>query len=57
MFFDFRYGKTHNILITDNCICLCSNCHIFDQSTFFNENKEEIFREHAKILKKHNSNH
>jgi hypothetical protein len=45
-------GKLKNILIIDNCICLCSNCHILDQSTFFDENKEEIFREHAKIFKK-----
>ncbi|MFX1374513.1 MAG: hypothetical protein ACFFA0_01760 [Promethearchaeota archaeon] len=38
------------ILVEDNCICLCSNCHILDQSIFFNENKEEIVRKHRKIF-------
>ncbi|TFG11594.1 MAG: hypothetical protein EU531_11395 [Promethearchaeota archaeon] len=36
--------KLKNILIKDNCICLCSNCHILEQSTFFIENRKEIYR-------------
>lgn len=40
--------KLKKILLEDNCICLCSNCHILEQSTFFNENKEEIFKEYVK---------
>ena len=35
--------RIKSILINEDCICLCSNCHIMVQSTFFNENKEEIF--------------
>jgi len=42
--------KLKKILINDNCICLCSNCQIIEQSTFFNKNKEGIFREYVKIF-------
>ena len=31
------------ILKKEFCTCLCDNCHIMIQSTFFNENKAEIF--------------
>ncbi|MDX1798091.1 MAG: hypothetical protein R3255_05535 [Candidatus Lokiarchaeia archaeon] len=32
------------IISQENAICLCSNCHIMAQSTFYNENKKNIFR-------------
>ncbi|MFX1568389.1 MAG: hypothetical protein ACFFCV_08475 [Promethearchaeota archaeon] len=43
-FLNSDIDKLKKILLEDNCICLCSNCHILEQSTFFIENKKEIFR-------------
>jgi hypothetical protein len=37
-------NRLRNIIIKEDCECLCRNCHIMIQSTFFNENKEEIFK-------------
>ncbi len=39
--------KLRNIIINENCICLCRNCHIMVQSTFFQENKSKIFSKYC----------
>jgi len=44
--------KLRNIILNENCTCLCRNCHIMIQSTFFQENKSEIF---SKYCEKHGS--
>ena len=36
-----------SILKREFCTCLCDNCHIMIQSTFFNENKAEIFERYS----------
>ncbi|MEE9379225.1 MAG: hypothetical protein V3V33_14465 [Candidatus Lokiarchaeia archaeon] len=37
-------NRIKDIIKKENCICLCRNCHIMVQSTFFNENKAKIFK-------------
>ena len=35
--------RIRGIVKAENCICLCRNCHIMEQSTFFQKNKSKIF--------------
>ena len=37
-------NRIKEIIKKEECVCLCRNCHILVQSTFFNENKKEIFK-------------
>jgi len=39
--------KLRDIIINENCTCLCRNCHIMIQSTFFQENKHKIFSKYC----------
>ncbi len=43
-------GKIKDKLLKEHCVCLCSNCHMMINSTFYNAHKEEIFRRHRKIF-------
>ncbi len=46
-FYTQNINKIKDIVVKDNCICLCSNCHVLEQATFFNEHKDEIFKRYA----------
>ena len=50
-FLTSNIDRLKDIVIHDNCNCLCSNCHILEQSTFFEEHKVEIFRKYEKTFK------
>ena len=36
-----------NIIFNEDCQCLCRNCHIMIQSTYFQENKSDIFSKYC----------
>jgi len=41
-----KIEEIKSILKKEFCTCLCDNCHIMVQSTFFNENKTDIFKKY-----------
>ena len=44
--------KIKQIIKQEEATCLCRNCHIMIQSTFYNENRDEIFEKHSKFFVK-----
>lgn len=44
--------RIKSILINEDCTCLCSNCHIMEQSYFFIEQKKQIFFKYKEKYRK-----
>ena len=40
------YREIIDMIFEEKCTCLCRNCHVMVQSTFFNEKEVDIFKKY-----------